>query len=356
MYSFSEVNKSKNIGTLSISQIDGVTLDSEDSNEIEDICNPKYNEYKYQTLFPPNAKFLTTFKYWSDHMACFWSIHENDPSVDRAKFMTAPIEFQKIVLCNIGCIMIGDSIVLDCLSSDIRNMITSIELKAMFADQESRELIHKVMYSKMLEISSNADEYRSEEFMQKYMWRFRKKALEYRTNDIRIQMFFIMMCENILFAPMFQTICYLAQLGYAPRSCDLNLLVMRDEYIHYLNARHQSSQFKKKIDVKLALRILQDFVDLTEELCREIVGNYSDNIYNIDHVLAHFRHVVHGFRLENDLYDNFEEFSINQQLYTTSPAEYYMNLPKCESKINHMESNSTIYNVPGNNVPVDMSF
>jgi len=356
MDSYGEVNKRAITDILQIAQFDGITLESENSNSIEDICNPKYLEYEHQKLYPANVKFLQTYKHWGDHLSCAWSIYENEPTADRSKFNTAPKKFQDIVLCNIACIMIGDSIVLDCIARDINENITSIELLAMFADQTSREYVHKAMYSKMLEVSDQSDKYRSIEFRDKYMSRFAEIAKKYKSSDIRIQMFFIMMCENILFAPMFQTICYLASLSYAPKLCDLNLLVMRDEYLHYKNARHQSANFKRKIDINLARTILDEFSSATLDLCAQIIGDYTDDKYNFQHVYDHFMHVVHGFKSENALYLTYDEFIKNDRMYSKSPASVYMNMPKYESKINHMESNNTIYMVAGNNESVDMNF
>lgn len=315
---------------------------------IEDILDPQNLEHKNQTLYPPMMKFKETYDLWLKHQACFWSVHENDPSVDRDKFLlVTPKEFQDILLITVGCIGIGDSIVLDKIASGLRDRITSIELKAMLADQESREFNHKKMYSNMLDIASNPDYYRSEEFKDEYMLILEEMGLKYEVDDVRIQMFFIMMCEIILFAPMFQTICYAACKGYCPKLCDLNLLVMRDEYIHYENARLQSSKFKTKLNLDFARKVLKEFSDITLQLFSKIVGDYDDGIYNINHVSNHFKHVVHGFMSENGLYKSNEEFEENEKLYGTTPAQFYMSLPKCESKINRMEANSTIYSMPG---------
>lgn len=318
--------------------------------EVEDIMDPENLKHNNQKLYPPLKKFKDTYDLWLKHQSCFWSVHENDPSVDRDKFaLNTPQQFQEILLSTVGCIAIGDSIVLDKIAHGLKDRVTSIELKAMFSDQESREFIHKKMYNNMLDVSSNADYYRSEEFKNKHMLLLEVLALKYGIMDIpiQIQMFFIMMCEIILFAPMFQTICYAASKGYCPKLCDLNLLVMRDEYIHYENARLQSSKFKTKIDLDLAREILKEFSDLTLQLFSRIIGDYNDGLYNIDHVEKHFKHVVHGFMAENGLYKSNDEFEENDRLYGKTPAEFYMSLPKCESKINRMESNSTIYSVPG---------
>lgn len=342
-----------NVDVFSIAQkVDGITLDNfcDDNLPVEDILDWENLKHENQKLYPPMLKFKHTYELWLKHQSCFWSVHENDPSVDRDKFLlTTPVDFQEILLSTVGCIAIGDSIVLEKITDGLLDKITSIELKAMFSDQESREFIHKKMYNNMLDVSPNADYYRSEAFRDKHMSVLVDLAMKYDIHDVRIQMFFIMMCEIILFAPMFQTICYAALKGYCPKLCDLNLLVMRDEYIHYENARLQSSLFKTKIDFNLARDILKEFSDLTLGLFSKIIGTYDDGVYNLDHVTRHFRHVVHSFMSENGLYKDNDEFELNDEMYSATPAQFYMSLPKCESKINRMESNSTIYTVPGDN-------
>lgn len=329
----------------------GCTLDGppeEASSVIEDIMNPTNLLHENQKLYPPLPIFKDTYKLWLKHQSCFWSVHENDPSVDRDKFVAkCDPGFKKILLKSIGCIAIGDSVVLNTLDEDALNEITSIELKAMLTDQEAREFIHKNMYNRMLDVSPDANYYRSEEFRDEYMGRFEKLAQKYNSRFIQIKMFLIMMCEYILFAPMFQTICYAATKGICPKLCDLNLLVMRDENIHYENARLQLSKFKVKIDHKLARQITKEFFNKTLEIYKQIIGDYDDGTYNFEHVEKHCRHVLHGFMAENRLYDSEEEFKEAQHLYAITPAAFYMNLPKCESKVNRMESNSTIYAVPG---------
>lgn len=334
--------------------VGGITLKNAGVySEIEDILNPENLKYENRNLHPPAMKFIETYKLWLEHQSRFWSVHENDPSVDRDRFTSiTPVAFQEIMLKTVGCIAIGDSIVLDKIASGMTAKITSIELNAMLSDQESREFIHKNMYSKMLDVSSQSAYYRGLEFKNTYMGQLEFLAEKYNVDDVRIQFFFIMMCEIILFAPMFQTICYAATKSYCPKLCDLNLLVMRDEYIHYANARLQSSKFKTKLNFDFARKILAEFATLTLSLFAKIIGNYNDGFYNFNHVEAHFKHVVHGFMSENGLYRSVEEYNKNEVLYGDTPARCYMSLPKCETKINRMESNSTIYAVPGDKTPL----
>lgn len=400
-----------------IAQENGVTLDNCDNWPLEDIENPKFCETKYQQLFPPVLQFKDTYELWCLHQSCYWSIHENDPSVDAPKFSTLDAPFKDIVLKMIGCILVGDGIVIDKMTENLMLKITSIELLALLTDIAAREFTHKAMYSKMLEVSSEAQDYRSADFSNDMMGAFHDIGIKYESDDIRLKMYFIMICENILFAPMFQTICYLATLGLAPKLCDSNILAMRDEYLHYKNARLQLSKMKNKIDIHLARAILAEFVIEVHRLCHKIIGNFDDGVYNVDHVLEHFNYIVYNFMMENNLFisDDYRIKTVNNLIksgiktidkvndcnnntvsnnaieepiesksrisdhicgkpsctlsllktasvlskmlvYVSSPAAKYMSLPDGSIKINLMESNSTTYLISGNNEEIDMNF
>lgn len=327
----------------------------------ESILDPKNAEYNNGLVYPPNPKFLHSYNCWHRHQSVMWSSHENHPEVDRDKFRRADPELQRIVLEMVACLMIGDSVVLDTLRCDEFNRITAVETLAMFRDQAARETVHQEVYSKMLDVSHEGAYYRSRRFAELRMHRFARLAEYYTTTsdgaDLRTMLYFIMVCENIMFAPMFQCICYLATTGYAPKLCDSNLQVMRDEYIHYKHVRGLLAEFVVKLSRPRARSILAAFETTVTELLLEIIGEYvsADGMYSYDLALAHFKHVCHGFMRENGLYYTKEEERINEKLYGTSPVACYMYLPQHEIKINLMESNSTIYMVDGGDVEICMS-
>lgn len=319
---------------------------------LEDVQDPRYESDEYALAYPPNPKFITSYKYYLEHVACTWTVNENDPAVDYDKFSTAPVAFQRVILRTAACIMIGDSVVLD----KLRIHVTPINVKMMFVNQEDRENTHQITYSRWCDVSSDGDYYRSMEFRKKYMSRFDLLAQKYKDADIGVTLFFIMLCENVMFAPMFQILCYLATTGYAPHISNANRLVMRDECIHYRHARELLSSFRHKPSFEFARTILDEFCELTLSLARDILEDYDDETLNYRNVEAHFRHVVYGFMSENSLFRDETEESMYESLYGETPASSYMSLPETEIKINLMETMSTVYRLPGIQKPVDMNF
>lgn len=331
----------------------------ETDDQLESILDPKNTDYNSGLVYPPNPKFLHSYNCWHQHQSVVWTSFENHPEADEGKFHQAEEKLQDIALQMIACLMFGDTVVLDTLACKEFNRITAVETLVMLDDQLARENVHQEVYSRMLDVSHKAAYYRSPEFYELRMQRFQHLVEEYtKANvDLRTMLYFIMVCENIMFAPMFQFICYLATTGYAPKLCDANLQVMRDEYIHYKHVRGLLAELKVKLRRPKARSILDAFGTAIIELLQEIIGDYvsADGMYSYDIALAHFRHVCHGFMRENGLYYTKEEERINEKLYGTSPAASYMYLPQHEIKINLMESNSTIYMVEGGDFDICMS-
>lgn len=338
--------------------------------DVEKIQSVHYAETHSSHLYPPNPEFRAVYDLWLEHQSCYWSSFENDPTQDRAKFQAAPLQLQTVVCKMISCLIYGDTIVADTIWHNMDESITNIETRAMLCDQAAREFVHRDVYAKMLDVSPNADEYRKMPFIKKLLQPFNdciKHYTEY--NTIHFQFYFIMLCEVIFFAPMFQTICYIATKGYAPRLCDSNVLVMRDEYLHYRHARLQLSMMTNKLDKRVARTILREFVQSVMVLCRSIVGDYRSseeddgdrmNVYNIDVVIDHLKFVTRQFLVDNTMDDErldaTDDFYRDILLHTTTPAHNYMHMPQCSIKYNLMESSSTSYMLPGNTTKINMNF
>lgn len=352
----SSINRTNNVKPVDITSrdYDNITNNNSKNDEyIQDAC------YVGMPVYPPPAEYVEIYDLWERHQACFWSSSENKPSYDFDKFARADPELQRIVMEVVACLMHGDSVVLDTLSGNLLQTITVEPVIAFFKDQEAREMIHKAVYSKMLEISPRAKYYRSLEFINLRMHSFMAFAERYKQSmDIRVLLYCIMLCEQIMFAPMFHLICYLATTGFAQNLCKSNELVMRDEYLHYRHARLILSRCRRRLNFNLANSLLDDMVEITTNLIKNIVGEYNspDGQYNLSIALGHFHYVVHNFKIENKLYKNIIEQRRAHKLYQKSPAAMYMSDVELENKSNLMESDSTVYGQRGNNMPIDMQF
>lgn len=132
----------------------------------------------------------------------------------------------------------------------------------MLIDHASREYTHKIMYGKMLHICKKLDRmpyFYSDMFANTYMGHFNRTVEKYRNSlctDVRTEIYFIMVCEKNMFAPMFQTICYLATSGLAPHLCESNAQVVRDQNIHFHHARGLLSGTKDKLRLSIARSVL----------------------------------------------------------------------------------------------------
>lgn len=351
---YSAVNIDK-LEVLRITEPDDAPTDDKVTT-FEDIEDPKWLEPEHSLAYPPNPRFMHSYECYIRHMECIWTANENDPSEDMDKFAKAPIQFQRVMLNTAACIITGDSVVLDKLHLNV----TPANVRVMLESQIDRENTHQIVYSRWCDISPDGDRYRSAAYRSSLMHEFEDMVEKYATDadNARQTLYFIMLCENIMFAPMFATINYCATKGYAPKICNANLLVMRDEYIHYVHARGLLASFRRKLRFSLARRILEEFCSVTMRVYEKIIGDYDDGFFNRQHIEQHFRHIVHSFMVENSLYRDEAELRANAKLYSDTPAKSYMLLPRVESKINLMESVSTVYMPPApqNSSAINMSF
>lgn len=329
------------------------SLEQQSMEKYEPYLDKKYSEKIL--CYPPNKIFAFSYNCLEVHLKLYWNHLENNVMEDRDTFSRTKREFRELIMRAAGCITIGDTMVLDKLDCQVLNDITSIEVHSMFDDQRSRERIHQITYSRWLDIDDYGEFCRTRQFSDIYMKEFNVLSAKFAnmtellTDKSKsgvlapIIIYFIMLCENIMFAPVFQILCYMSTLSVGQRITNANLLVMRDEYIHYLHAQGLLERFALKIDRESRIWLLEQFVECTEAMMAKIVGLYDDGSMNLAHCSAHLGHIVHVFRMENDLYNNKEEMSEGQIKWVVSPAEQYMRMPTREIKNNLMETNSTVY-------------
>lgn len=296
----------------------------------------------HPVVYPPRHEFLEFWVLMIGHMKRVWTCVETNLKSDICKFKHAPHSLKSIVSRIIGLFILGDTVVL----AKLKNLDLTPNVVRMFLDnQTDRENTHQLTYSMWADILDDPDYVRSDEFIKKYLKGFSRVGEKYQHHtDNRVILFFIMVCEMIFFVPGFQVLCYLATTGYAPNLCNANMLVMRDEHMHYLFARKALASYTRRLDKKLALEILDDMVNAITEFIVMITREAQHPTLTEDHLLAHLRYVVHQFKSENSLY---AEDSPDADLVIDTPAWEYMFVVKYETKTNLMESVSTNYQIPG---------
>lgn len=329
-------------------------LFSDDLIQHELIEHPKWLDFP--VVYPPHVEFIDFYDIMIEHMKRVWTCVETDLTSDISKFKHAPKSLKSIVGDVIGLFILGDTVVLDNLKS---LSLTPNVIRMFLINQTDRENTHQLTYSMWADLLDNADYVRSRQFADDHLQKFKRISDKYQNcTDNRIILFFIMVCEMIFFVPGFQTICYLATTGYAPNLCNANLLVMRDEHIHYTFARTALSKYINKLNKTIALSILYDMTEAVKSFIKGITSRAQHPVLTEDHMLSHLNYVIHQFKSENSLYEDDSEEAIHESIFGTTPAWEYFHLLKFESKINLMESVSTNYKIPGptSSDSIDMTF
>lgn len=318
---------------------------------VELLDDPKW--LKYAVVYPPHEAFTDFYDIMIEHMKRVWTCVETNLASDISKFKHAPESVKSIVSKVIGLFILGDTVVLD----KLKNLELTPNVIRMFLDnQTDRENTHQLTYSMWADLLDDPHYVRSDAFVKDHLMGFQKVAEKYQHyTDNRVILYFIMVCEMIFFVPGFQVLCYLATTGYAPNLCNANMLVMRDEHMHYVFARTALAKYKCKLDKTLANEILADMVGAIKTFIRDVVADAKHPVLTEDHLSQHLDYVVHQFKSENMLYWSDEEETRCDK--PTTPAWKYLNLLKYETKTNMMESVSTNYKIPGPlDTDIDMSF
>lgn len=352
------------------------TLDDYSDEDIFDVRLKTFAEI----IYPPQAIFSEYYHIYQKHQATSWTINEVNVANDGESFKKLPKNEQKLLLAFVSILMFGDTFICHKINGLPMHKIVSPELKAIFNDIEARENVHQIVYSQFLQCDSdNAAFYRSSLFYKKIMSRFDDLFAE--INDVidpatklpfpfetRVQLFILMICENLLFAPAFHAIIYYSTTGNIPRMSEKNNQVMRDEYIHYENARLILSNFRQKLDKHIARKLFESFkirilsmIDTVFDFAEKndfdpeinLLLNSEPNRPSVEPIeyqnfsrsisKNHTLFVMHTFAKENDLYFEDEDITELEEKYGQSPSSVLLELSQKESKSNHMEMNPTIY-------------
>jgi ribonucleotide reductase beta subunit family protein with ferritin-like domain len=311
-----------------------------------------------RSLYPPMKVFEKYYRLWEQHESIYWNSNEFKAIKDKDMFAKAPKELQEIVLKCAGSLLHGDSAVLEIFANDsIRKMIQAEPVLAFIRSQENRETMHAAVYSKFLDISMDpikSNYYRSKEYRDSSFHEFREiiqqcvkdfdTTLASSWDQFGVSLYLIMLCENIMFAPLFLIICYIATTNYAPRLCEANRQVMNDEMLHYIFARSLLAD-TKCLPAHIAETLLNRFMEATMNRVKNIIGDYSseDGKLSIANISEHMKIVEYKFRLQNGL--TIMEEQASNDVYKNIPSSLSLcaALPQLNSSINQMEMISGEY-------------
>jgi len=320
--------------------------DDDDNVGKNPICDEAYSD---EFLYPPNSKFIDSYQCLIKHQQLAWNSVEVNPITDRDMFeRQCDDRFKKIVLISIATLAHGDKCVSGMLKNGILKHVKASLPLAMFTDQWARENVHEMAYVKQLDISNDASYYRSNDFIERYMGHFEMigKVLQNNNyeddNIIGCLLFKIMIMENIVFTPLFHCICYLSTLGCAQKLCEINMLAMRDEFIHYEHARLLSSKLLRigKMSEQKAAGMLYSVRELLLEFMEQIIGDYvsPDGKYSLKIAQQHFDYTFSQFMKENGLFRKGHDVDVDH-----SESSEFMIMPQKEIRTNLMESTNTMY-------------
>jgi hypothetical protein len=319
-----------------------ITKEDENDDENQDYCDGShYCEYIYPVC--PRGKISN--KYWHLHQGVHWTAHEFDVKRDMDKFSQAPLEYQEAIMESAAVLMYGDSMVLEFLGLEgVDGLVKCMSRKAMFQDQAAREMVHSDFYSKMLILHKNGDKLRTEAEKNRILKPLLDTLQDMKVdkNNLSEVLFIISLCEYVLFAPIFVFINYISTLDYCPVLCDGNLLVMRDEYIHYCHACELQTILPNKIPREKALFWTAMFGESVQALVKTLYGKKGlESVFPM--IAEHCYYILHMFKKDNFLYQNKDDADLGEASFGTTPAQKYMQMAEYEIKVNMMEVDSTIY-------------
>lgn len=250
----------------------------------------------------------------------------------------------------------GDTVVADFLDQHLDWFKNSASIQTFLNDQNSRECVHNITYSQMLDVlTKTPNKLRADPWYQNTMSSFKSLMNKFDLTP-PIALYFVMMCEKIMFAPLFYWINALHYYQFTPKICLANILVMRDENAHYEHARLVlATSVANPPPMSQCISILDDFMLATKDFLDKIIDDQVDERYPLltkQGMLKHLDFVYHKFRLQNGLYYAGQEPPTN----VDEPTDFMMSiLNNSFMKTNPMESIGINY-VPKSLKDVNLDF
>lgn len=386
--------------------LDEKSIDSDDSDLPEKLLhtygfmfNNRQDEmydarWKSHLIYPCPDQFRHSYLLLLKHQSIYWNSFETDLREDEYSLANCPPTLKKLLFRANAMLASGDKVVIDIFSLSTFQDITSLQIKAFFADQTAREAIHQISYSKILELCKD-NKYlsflRSEEFINTLcapLLQFNKDIIEDQKLEQypSIMMLLLMCTERLMFCVPFAINMYAGVMGYAGKIADITRMVMCDENLHYHHARGLKLH-------RLDMQVVCEFFSLYRIAMRELIYRlfmydwnesvgeptlnrrledenstfledgedvlpdplYTDsnsrkiNIMNYASALSYFDYEYYCMLYENGIIPELPKHVKSMQTDDSKFPFAFMRLNEQESTTNLMEAVSTIYAVPNTN-------
>lgn len=269
------------------------------------------------------------------HQRSVWIVDE--VTFDSDSNYLPPQDLCEVTAKVIAALHRGDTVVAKFLDRHLSWFENNASANTFFSDQNSRENVHNITYSKMLDVLNvSANKYRSEMWYNEVMAPFTSLMNKYVLTPT-VSVYFIMMCEKIMFAPLFFWINSLHTYKFCPKIALTNIMVMRDEHTHYQHARMLlATGVARPPTMDQCNQMLNDFKTATLQMIKLIITSKEYKQYkllSLDSCIIHLNHIITQFKIENGLFHNYEEIPNNDV-----PTDYMMQVLN-SSTISYMKTN-----------------
>lgn len=274
-------------------------------------------------------------KCYLDHQKSAWIVNEVNFESDLQNL--PPPDLRSVTASVIAALHRGDTVVAQFLDKHLSWFQNCASINTFFVDQSSRENVHNITYAQMLDVASvTPNNHRSRVWYEDIMAPFNNLMQKY-TLTPPIALYFVMLCEKIMFAPLFFWINTLHSYKFCPLIALTNVMVMRDENLHYQHARMVlSTCIASPPSMKVCNSIFMDFYHATEDLVHRLIDSKVHSEYPLlskKECLNHLYNVGIQFKIENGLYYK------HQNVPTINPNTDFMMSILNDSSVSQMKIN-----------------
>lgn len=253
-------------------------------------------------LHPPDC--LISAKYLDEHKRVFWSETEIIVDDDLDQYKQLDSNIRRAFDLSIMTLAVGDEVVTDQIQYDPLQWPKMVNL--FFLDKAAREATHQIFYTMVLKMSDNYQLLTSNKFIKSFfskpldmMSAFRDSTYSDRVKKL-LYLMFVQLFEKYVFSVPFLIINCLADQGQLEETGRGNLLVMRDEHIHYLHAVDLSNSMNPTQEEKVILtNYVYGIIDFGEKLFSSILSSLDSK--SASAIMAYSRFTIWDLATQNNL-------------------------------------------------------